>query len=73
MPKLRPIGYDAFARKLERAGYFPVRKTKHTIYFHPLKQITIPLPHRHPHDIPKGLLHKLLKEMRVTIEEFEQL
>ncbi len=73
MPKLKPIGYDEFARKLTRAGYVPVRKSKHTIYFHPQKQITIPLPHKHPHDIPKGLLNKLFKEMKITREEFNKL
>lgn len=37
MPKIKPIGYDEFARKLQRAGYISVRKSKHTIYFHPAK------------------------------------
>jgi len=73
MSKLKPVGYDEFARKLKRAGYIPVRKSRHTVYFHPLKQITIPLPHKHPHDIPKGLLHKLIKEMKVPLEEFNRL
>lgn len=73
MPKIKPIGYAAFARKLERAGYLAVRKSKHTIYFHPVKQITIPLPHIHRGDLPKGLLHKLIKEMAITIEEFNKL
>ena len=73
MPKLKPIGYDEFARKLVRAGYLPIRKGKHTIYLHQEKQITIPLPHKHPRDIPKGLLSKLIKEMKITREEFEKL
>lgn len=73
MPKIKPIGYDEFARKLVRAGYIPVRKSKHTIYFHPQKQITIPLSHKHQGDISKGLLHKLLKEMKISIEEFNKL
>ncbi|NUQ56894.1 MAG: type II toxin-antitoxin system HicA family toxin [Candidatus Paceibacter sp.] len=73
MPRLKPISYEKFARKLERAGYVPIRKSKHTIYFQPTKQITIPLPHKHHGDIPKGLLHKLIKEMRISLEEFERL
>ncbi len=73
MSKLRPIGYDGFARKLLRAGYIPIRKTKHTIYFHPTKQITVPLPHKHGRDIPKGLLAKLIKEMGVSVEDFNHL
>lgn len=68
MPKIKPIGfgYTEFAKKLLRAGYVPVRKSKHNIYFHPKKLTTIPLPHKHGRDIPTGLLVKLIKEMRVT-------
>lgn len=73
MPKLNPVSYDGLAKKLKQAGYIPVRKSKHTIYFHPVKQITIPLPHKHPHAIPKGLLHKLVKEMKMSLEEFNRL
>ncbi|MBI4114697.1 MAG: type II toxin-antitoxin system HicA family toxin [Candidatus Niyogibacteria bacterium] len=73
MSKLKPIRYDEFARKLRRAGYIPIRKNRHLIYFHQLKQITIPLPHKHPRDIPIGLLRKLIKEMRISIEEFNRL
>lgn len=73
MSKIKPIGYGEFARKLQRAGYISIRKSKHTIYFHPAKQITIPIPHKHSRDISKGLLHKLIKEMRISTEEFNQL
>ena len=73
MPKLKPIGYGKLASKLTNAGYIPIRKSKHTIYYHPEKQITIPVPHKHPHDIPKGLLNKLIKEMKISREEFDKL
>jgi predicted RNA binding protein YcfA (HicA-like mRNA interferase family) len=73
MSKLKPIGYIAFARKLKHAGYMPVRKSKHTIYFHPAKQITIPFPHKHSRDIPTGLLRKLIKEMGISVDEFNRL
>lgn len=73
MPKIKPLGYVEFAKKLVRAGYIPVRKSKHIIYFHPIKLITIPLPHKHGRDIPTGLLVKLIKEMRVMREEFDKL
>ena len=73
MPKLKPTSYDEFARKLNRAGYLHIRKSKHTVYFHPAENITIPFPHKHPHDIPKGLLHKLIKEMKLSVEEFNRL
>lgn len=73
MSRFRQIGYDEFARKLKRAGYISVRKSKHIVYFHPVKQITIPLPHKHTHDIPKGLLHKLIKEMKISLDDFKRL
>ena len=73
MPKLKQIGYSEFARKLTRMGYLPIRKSKHTIYYHPEKQITIPLPHKHSRDISKGLLNKILKEMKISREEFNRL
>ena len=73
MSKLKQIGYAEFARKLIRAGYLPIRKNKHTIYYHSTKQITIPLPHKHSRDIPKGLVNKLIKEMRISREEFNKL
>ena len=49
MPKLKPIGYAEFSKKLVHAGYLPIRKSKHIIYYHQEKQITIPLPHKHSH------------------------
>lgn len=73
MPKLKPIGYNELARKLRVGGYAPIRKSKHTIYYHIEKQITIPLPHKHPHDVPKGLLNKINKEMKISREEFDNL
>ena len=73
MPKLRPISYTGLAGKLHRAGYIPVRKSKHTIYFHPIRHVTIPVPHKHARDIQMGLLHKLIKEMGMSLEEFNAL
>ncbi len=73
MPKPKLLSHNEFVRKLYRAGYIPVRKSKHTIYFHLIKGITIPLPHKHSRDIPKGLLHKLIKEMKLSVEEFNHL
>lgn len=73
MPKLKSASYDEFARKLLRAGYTPIRKSKHVVYYNAGLGITIPLPHKHPRDIPKGLLNKLFKEMKMSREEFNNL
>lgn len=73
MPKLKPISSAEFTKKLKRAGYVPIRKSKHMIYFHSEKQVTIPLSHKHRGDISVGLLHKLIKEMKLSTEEFSRL
>jgi len=73
MPKLKSVSYNEFVRKLLKAGYLPIRKSKHTIYLNTKKQITIPISHKHKNDIPKGLLNKLIKEMRISREEFYNL
>jgi len=73
MSKLRSIGYKEFVRKLIKGGYIAIRKSKHIIYYHREKQITIPIPHKHSRDIQRGLLNKLVKEMKITSEEFNKL
>lgn len=70
MFKFKSISYDEFAKKLRRAEYVPIRKSKHVIYFNSEKQITIPFPHKHRGDVPAGLLHKLIKEMGISIDGF---
>lgn len=71
--KLKPIGYEELERKLRRAGYVAVRKGKHTIYFHVVKEITVPIPHKHPRTVSLSLLHKITKEMGLAHEEFNKL
>ena len=73
MSRLKSVDYKEFIRKLVKAGYIPIRKSKHIIYYHQEKQITIPIPYKHSRDIPKGLLNKLIKEMKITSEEFNKL
>lgn len=73
MPKLSPISHARFVKKLKQAGYISMRKSKHIIYFHPEKQITIPFSHKHQTDISKGFLNRLVKEMRISVEEFNKL
>ncbi|MFC1756766.1 type II toxin-antitoxin system HicA family toxin [Patescibacteria group bacterium] len=73
MPKLKTISYASLVKKIKKAGYIPIRKSKHIIYFHSEKQITIPIPHRHIKDVPVGLLNKIIKEMKISRNKFNQL
>ena len=73
MSKLKPIRYTELVKKIKRAGYIPIRKSKHIIYFHPQKLITIPIPHKHSGNVPSGLLEKIVKEMGISKEDFNKL
>ncbi len=68
MPKLPALRPREVARILERAGFnFQRQKGSHQLYVKGSKGITIPW---HNKDLKKGTLRKIIKETRLTIEEF---
>ena len=72
MPKLVPISHRELARKLRRAGYVEIRTRRHPVYYLAEKDLTIPVP-SHPGDVPKGTLRAIVREMEISIEEFNDL
>lgn len=72
MPKLVPITHRELARKLRRAGYVEIRTSRHPVYYFAENDITIPIP-QHPGDVPKGTLRAIIREMGVSVEEFNNL
>jgi len=72
MPKLPIVSYDLLRKKIKKLGYFEIRTSKHPIYYHPIKGITLPIPH-HKGDVPKGTLRAILIEIEVRVEEFIEL
>ena len=72
MSKLVPISHRELARRLRRAGYQEIRTTRHPVYYLAEKNITIPVP-QHPGDVPKGTLRTIIREMGLTVEEFNDL
>ena len=72
MPKLQRCSYRALAAKLRRAGYVEVRTSRHPVYYLAEENITIPVP-RHPGDVPIGTLRAIVREMGISIEEFNEL
>lgn len=72
MPKLARISYRELASKLRRAGYIEVRAKRHPVYYLEEKNITIPVP-RHPGDVPIGTLRAIVREMGITVDEFNEL
>jgi predicted RNA binding protein YcfA (HicA-like mRNA interferase family) len=72
MPKLVPISHRELARKLRRAGFAEIRTRRHPVYYSAEQDLTIPIP-MHPGDVPKGTLRSIIREMRITVEDFNAL
>jgi predicted RNA binding protein YcfA (HicA-like mRNA interferase family) len=72
MPKLVSITHRALARKLRHAGYVEIRTRRHPVYCLAEKDLTIPVP-SHPGDVPKGTLRTIIREMGITVDEFNDL
>ena len=72
MPKLVPISHRELARKLRRAGFVEIRTSRHPVYYSAEKDLTIPIP-VHPGDVPKGTLRSIIREMQISVEEFNVL
>ena len=72
MPRLIPVTYRGLAAKLRRAGYVEIRTSRHPVYYQAEKDITIPVP-RHSGNVPTGTLRAIVREMGITVEEFNAL
>jgi predicted RNA binding protein YcfA (HicA-like mRNA interferase family) len=72
MPRLVRISYRELASKLKRAGYREIRTSRHPVYYLAEKDITVPVP-RHPGDVPIGTLRAIVREMDMSVEEFNDL
>jgi predicted RNA binding protein YcfA (HicA-like mRNA interferase family) len=72
MPKLARISYRELASKLKRAGYREIRTSRHPVYYLAVLDVTIPVP-RHPGDVPIGTLRAIVREMGLSVEEFNSL
>jgi hypothetical protein len=60
------------ASKLKRAGYREIRTSRHPVYYLAALDVTIPVP-RHPGDVPIGTLRATVREMGLSVEEFNSL
>lgn len=73
MPKLRPAKPEEAHRVLEKLGLQRIRQSgSHGVYRHPDgRWTTVPF---HPgKDVAKGTLRKIIKDLGITVEEFEAL
>ena len=71
--KLPVISYLTLAKKLENAGYKPVRASKHIIYCNEELNLTIPIPKKHKGDVPKGTLRTIVNMIKLSVKEFNDL
>jgi predicted RNA binding protein YcfA (HicA-like mRNA interferase family) len=72
MPKLLRVSYRELAAKLRRAGFVEIRTKRHPVFYLEEKDLTIPVP-RHPGDVPVGTLRAIVREMGVSVAEFNAL
>jgi len=73
LPKLRPAKPDEVTQILKRLGFTRIRQSgSHAVYHHTDgRWTTVPI-HR-GRDLGKGILRKILKDAKISIDEFEQL
>ena len=71
--KLNPIKPEQLVRIVEKLGFIKIRqKGSHAVYRHPDgRWITIPI-HKGG-EISVGLLRRIIKDLELTIEEFNRL
>ncbi len=72
----RLAGYtaDAVIRKIRRAGFVFDRQAKgsHEIWYNPVSKARTTVPH-HPGDLPEGTVRAIVKQARLSVDEFLQL
>jgi len=72
MTKLVPIGHKKLFKILEKLGFRAVRqKGSHSIWEHEDGRITV-IPVHPGEKIGKGMLSKILADIELTVEEYEQ-
>ena len=73
MPKLRPAKPDEVIRILGRLGFTGIRQSgSHAVYHHADGRWTT-VPVHKGRELGKGILRKILKDAKISVDEFEQL
>jgi predicted RNA binding protein YcfA (HicA-like mRNA interferase family) len=65
--------YAELARKLRRLGCYPTRfgAGAHEIWRNPATQTQVPIPYHRTNDIGSGLIARIVRELGVKKEDFE--
>lgn len=73
MLKLRPAKPDEVKRVLEKSGFSCIRQSgSHAVYHHADGRWTT-VPVHKGKDLGKGILRKILKDAKISVDEFETL
>jgi len=73
MSKLRPTKPEEVVRVLERLGFVRIRQSgSHAVFHHPDGRWTT-VPFHRGKDVAKGTLRKILRDAKITVEEFKRL
>lgn len=74
MTRLTPISAKKLIRLLERLGFREIhRKGSHRFFLNPLTRLTTTVPDHGSHDIGRGLLKSILRDIELSAEDFERL
>ena len=74
MGRLAGLSADEVIRKLRQAGFVFDRQAKgsHEIWFSPATRARTTVP-RHPGDLPEGTVRAIVKQARLSVDEFLRL
>jgi len=73
LPKLKPAKPDEVRRILEKLGFNCIRQSgSHAVYHHSDGRWTT-VPMHKGKDLGKGILRKILKDAKLSVDEFEKL
>jgi len=73
LPELRSAKPDEVTRILEKMGFIRSRQSgSHAVYYHTDGRWTT-VPIHKGRDLGKGILRKILKDAKISTDEFEQL
>ena len=73
MHKLQPATPEEVIRVLKKIGFEKIRQSgSHAVFRHPDGRWTT-VPIHKGKDVARGLLHKILKDAKITVEDFKNL
>lgn len=74
MGRLSVFNADEVIRKLRQAGFVFDRQARgsHEIWWNPSTHSRTTIPH-HPGDMPEGTLHAILRQAKISVDDFLKL